>query len=465
MFKNLLTIMGPFANMYSPFEKIEDRSSVGIAGATGRMITSGLLVAGDRLPTVRQLAAELRVSPATISHAWTALAEVGMIETRGRAGTFVCDQSVNTTPRRVRRLAGNYSATTLDLSRGTPDPLLLPALGPALSRVSTRADTDSYHDAPVVAELEVALAQSWPYLVQTITVVDGAMDAIARSLNLLVRYGDRVVVENPTFPPFIDLIQSLGAKALPVALDEHGIRPAAMAIALKSEPVAVLLQPRAHNPTGTSMNFERAAELAKLLRDSTAVVIEDDHSGEISTSPDVSLGSYLPDQVIHVRSFSKSHGPDLRIAALGGPSELVDRIVTQRMLGPGWTSRMLQTILHELLTNGDSMAEVNEARLQYHSRQENFGKALAMRGIELRHPDGLNAWLPVEDERSALVQLAAGGINVAAGSSFLLEPQGPNQFIRVTVAMLRKDIEQVADAFAAAATIGNEINQLGTRWS
>ena len=64
---------------------------------------------------------------------------------------------------------------------------------------------------------------------RTITVVDGALDAIARTLEQLVRFGDRVVVENPGFPPFLDLLDVLGAVAVPVALDEQGMLPDALA--------------------------------------------------------------------------------------------------------------------------------------------------------------------------------------------------------------------------------------------
>lgn len=68
---------------------IEERSPQGIAGGIARLITTGDLAPGDRLPTVRELAADLGVSPATVSHAWQRLAATGLITSRGRSGSFV----------------------------------------------------------------------------------------------------------------------------------------------------------------------------------------------------------------------------------------------------------------------------------------------------------------------------------------------------------------------------------------
>ena len=456
--------------MQNFIDEIEQRTPAGIAAAIGRLIASGRLAPGDRLPTVRVLAGELGVSPATVSHAWQALSAVGLIVSRGRGGTFVQDAAPKWLPARSQSMVGPIGPARLDLSRGTPDPRLLPALGPALSRVSQRAVTPSYQDLPILPELLEVLRGSWPYPVETITIVDGALDAISRCLDAVTRFGDRVIVENPSFPPFFDLLDQLGLERLPVAVDEHGIVPADFAAALKLGPTVVLLQPRAQNPTGASMTAHRAEELARLLRATPAsadtIVIEDDHSAEISIAPDVSLGLWLPERTLHVRSFSKSHGPDLRMAALGGPAALIDPIVSRRMLGPGWTSRMLQTILHDLLTNGESMAQVSEARRIYFARQ----RALAEFGLDVVQADGINTWLPVQNERDAMVRLAASGIRVAGGSPFLAAPDlsntGGPAFIRVTAGALPDDIRPVAEALAAAAhPLDSAVHPIGARWS
>ena len=93
-------------------ELIDDRSPRGIAAAIARLITAGVLAPGDRLPTVRELGAELGVSPATVSQAWQAMAGVGLIVSRGRSGSFV--RSAPQRPSSTFMLAVPFS------SRGPP---------------------------------------------------------------------------------------------------------------------------------------------------------------------------------------------------------------------------------------------------------------------------------------------------------------------------------------------------------
>lgn len=434
-------------------EHIDDTSPRGIAAGIARLLHTGQIHPGDRLPTVRDVSRALGVSPATVSGAWRALADVGLVIARGRAGTFVLPGKTSWLPPRYRSMQDAMEPAAIDLSTGTPDPTLLPSIQRALTRAArtiTGAETDSYVAPPILTRLETLLRESWPFKAQRMTVVDGALDAMSRVLEQATGFGERVAVENPGFPPIFDLLEHMGRDRVLVPLDANGMTVAGLTKALRQGVRAVILQPRAHNPTGVSITPTRARELAQALRaHPDVVVIEDDHSGEVSAARDVSIGMFLPDRVVHIRSYSKSHGPDLRIAAVGGPATVLDPLVARRMLGPGWTSRLLQRVLIDLLTDADAMATVAEARRIYYSRNHMLAAALTDLGVPVTPGDGLNLWVPVHDEATALVRLAGAGIRVSPGGPFLAAP-GPDH-VRVSVSMAIESIPELARILALAA--------------
>jgi DNA-binding transcriptional MocR family regulator len=240
-------------------------------------------------------------------------------------------------------------------------------------------------------------------------------------------------------------------------MDDHGMRPDALRAALADGDVAaVVLQPRAQNPTGASMTAARVGQLAAVLRQAPAssrpVVMEDDHAGDTAMAAPVSLAAELPDQVVRVHSFSKSHGPDLRLAALGGPARIVEPLVARRHLGASWSSRLLQEVLVGMLTDPTSVAAVARAREVYAERRAALQQALVERHVASTGWDGINLWVEVGQEREAMVVLAAQGIGVAPGSPFLVAPVGGDH-VRVTTSVLPVEhVPAVADALAEAAT-------------
>ncbi|GAA3645824.1 aminotransferase class I/II-fold pyridoxal phosphate-dependent enzyme [Nocardioides ginsengisoli] len=432
--------------------RLDEPTSKGLAAAVGRAIRDGVLSPGDRLPPIRELAHELTLSPTTVSAAWGLLTRAGTLRTAGRRGTVVADTSAPRTGRYQQALE-HPTTFALDLSTGVPDASLLPGLGGALQALTTAGTPHSYLDDPVLPELHDVLLGSWPYPPPALTVVDGTMDGLELVLRTTLQYGDRVVVEHPSFPPILDLLEAVGADVVGVPLDDEGLVPDALAAALTDPVRAIVLQPRAHNPTGVSMSAARAKELGALLDRTDVLVIEDDSTSALGGADPASIGVLLPGQTVHLRSYSKSHGPDLRLAAMSGPGPLIDEIRHRRQLGQGWSSRLLQRILLHLLTDPASRGEVDHARETYAERRSAFATALALEGVETGGGDGLNAWVPVLDEAAALMRLASQGVGVAPGSPFLVLPDDPH--VRVTCGLLDvADIPPVAAAVAAAARTG-----------
>ena len=432
-------------------ERMAEPTARGLAAAVGRAVSEGVILAGEKLPPIRTVATQLGLSPTTVSAAWSLLSRAGTLQTDGRRGTVVTARQAG--PSRYRTALGGGDLFDLDLSRGTPDPALLPDVTAALRRIEPPAEPATYLDDPVLPEFADLLRADWPFPAERLTVVDGAMDAIQLITATHLRFGDRVAVEQPCFPPLLDLLEAVGAVPVPVGQDDDGPLPADLAEAVAGGVRALFLQPRAQNPSGAALTYERIEELAHVLRGSDVLVVEDDSAGAVAATPAVSLGSVLPAQTMHVRSYSKSHGPDLRIAALGGPARLVDPLVDRRFLGQGWTSRLLQSLLVNLLTHAPSVAAVQRAQQAYAWRRDEIVGGLADEGVNVGGKDGLNIWLPVQDEAAALLLLATRGIGASAGRPFMIRAGQPPH-LRVTVGLVASGHREVALALADAAHAG-----------
>ncbi len=443
-------------------ERMAEPSARALATAVGKALSDGVLVSGDTLPPIRTVAAELGLSPTTVSAAWTMLRRAGTVTTAGRRGTLINARSAG--PARYRTAltaqvgrAGPAGPArpvfSLDLSTGTPDPTLLPDIAATLRRIEPPVEPSTYLDEPVLPELADLLRADWPFPAERLTVVNGAMDALQLITTVHLRFGDRVAVEQPGFPPLLDLLEATGAVPIPVLVDDDGPQPASLASAVDAGVRAAFIQPRGHNPTGASLTTERAAALAHVLRQQDVLVVEDDSLGAIATSDLVSLGGLLPQRTLHVRSYSKSHGPDLRLAAVAGPARFVDPLIERRFLGQGWTSRLLQRVLVDLLTDPSSVRTVRRARADYARRRRLIVTHLTGAGVAVGGSDGLNIWIPVLDENAALLLLATHGIGAAPGHPFTIGPVR-EQHLRVTVSPLHSQFAAFAAVFAEAARAG-----------
>ena len=421
------------------------RTANQIAAHIARLVARGRLTPGQRLPTVRRSAAGLEVSATTMGEVWQTLNRSGVIETGGRRGTFVRAAAATSAPRFWQLYPPDNDGRTLDLSEGVPDPRLLPDLQPFLAGLQI-ASTTSYLDAPLLPDLEGLLRKAWPFAPEAITVVDGALDALDRLIAQTVRPGTRVLVEEPGFPPLYDLLELAGAEVVGLEVDAAGMVPGALRGALRQFADVLMLQPAEQNPTGASLTESRAMELAEILLDSGTLIIEDDHSPLGSS---ISLGRHLPDQTVHVRSFSKTHGPEIRLAAVGGAGVPVRSLIRRRQLGPGWSSRFLQQLLVDLLIDEEVAAGVTAAQRSYADRRRAITDVLDERGVRYGPGSGMNLWIEVADERSALVALAAQGIVVAPGGPFVLRNQ--SNHIRVTVGAVTEGHTELAHSIADAA--------------
>jgi DNA-binding transcriptional MocR family regulator len=425
--------------------RITGEGAAEIVASVERGIEAGELEPGAPLPAVRSLATELGVSPTTVAAAFKQLRSRGLVVAQARSGTRVSWRPP---------VAGAWSAARLgegvrDLASGNPDPALLPDLAPVLRRIEPPRQLYGGDPAePLLLERVRAELEADGIEAGELAVVSGALDGIERALAARLRPGDAIAVEDPGFAGLLHLLRAAGYALRPVAIDARGMVPAALSEVLDEGVAAVVLNPRGQNPTGATLDAERAAALSAALdRHPDVMVLEDDHLGPIAGAPRLTLTAGR-DGWAAARSLAKSLGPDLRLAVLAGDAHTIGRVAGRQMVGPGWVSHLLQRIAAELLADDRVAALLERAEATYAERREAFVAALTERGIAVESPSGLNVWIPVADETAAVQSLHAEGWAVMPGAPFRLQA-GPA--IRVTVSSLAPtEASELAAAVAAA---------------
>jgi DNA-binding transcriptional MocR family regulator len=394
-------------------------------------LARGELAPGQRLPSVRRLAAEVGLSPVTVAAAIAELRRRGVVVTEPRRGTRIGERP----PIGAARPALPVPPGARNLSLGNPDPQLLPDLALALAR--TELPVRLYGEpasVPELAELAREQLSADAIPADSLCIVSGALDGIERVIEAHLRPGDRVAVENPGYAALFDLLRAQGLVLEPVAIDDRGMRPDDLRAALQRGACAAILTPRGQNPIGAALDARRAQQLRSVLVQAPrTLVIEDDHLGPIA-------GSGLHTTVrgmqhwAATRSVAKALGPDLRLAVLAGDAQTLARVQGRQQCGPGWVSHILQRLVLGLWRDPAVLARVDHARTTYVSRRERFLRALGELGIDANGRSGLNVWVPVQDETGVVGALLQRGWVVAPGAAFRLA--GSPAAIRVTTATL-----------------------------
>jgi DNA-binding transcriptional MocR family regulator len=398
------------------------------------------------LPSVRRLAVELEVSPATVASAYRDLRSRGIVTGRSRGQTTVSLRP----PLRIWAEAP-VPVGTRDLATGNPDRRLLPDIEEALRSVAIR--TRLYREPPVVPEFAAAARIRLEEIGldgSEFTVVGGAMDGIERVLQAHLRPGDRVAVEDPGYSGVLDLLAAMGFERCPVRVDNEGMIPEdnegmipdGLAETLRFGVSAVVLTPHAQNPTGAFITRTRAADLSAVLDSAPEViVVEDDHLG-LSADPPYGTLVERRSRWAFVRSVSKTLGPDLRVALLTGDPVTVSRVEGRMSLGAGWISGVLQRLVAALWNDPGVDALVKQAARTYSARRQALIAALRRRNITAFGASGLNVWIPVTQESSVVGGLLEKGWAVRAGEAHRLTAPPA---VRVTAATLE---QEEAEAFS-----------------
>ncbi|MBU2662299.1 aminotransferase class I/II-fold pyridoxal phosphate-dependent enzyme [Actinoplanes bogorensis] len=432
--------------------QVSGDSAASISASIEQGVRAGDWVFGAALPPVRVLAESLHVSPATVAKAYQELRQRGVVETEGRRGTRIRSRPPVAGPRSALRLP--VPPGVRDVSSGEPDLGLLPPLDRALRAVAeSNGPPQGYASASAMPELIEAarprlVAGGIPAGEAQITVTSGTLDAIERLLTAHLRAGDAVAVEDPGWSNLFDLLAALGLRPLPVAVDQQGPDPVAMAAALQAGARAAVVTVRAQNPTGAAVSAARADSLRALFAGHPGVLlIEDDHAAELAEDPPHCIGPVTGAWAV-TRSASKPFGPDLRIAVLAGDEATIARVAGRMRIGSGWVSTVLQRLLLHLWRDDEVTATVARAARAYGDRRRALIEALRSRGVPAEGATGINVWVPVPDETRTVGLLREAGYAVAPGSLFRLSaPAG----VRISIGPLPEaQIAALAEAVAVA---------------
>lgn len=397
------------------------------------LVQSGVLKPGDVLPPVRELAGKLSVNRNTVAVAYKRLVTSGLAISQGRNGTAI--KTHNTLPALE---GGDPSSPLKDISSGNPDPTRLANVKNYLSAIA--AAPRLYGDAAVDPRL-AAWAHAWMSkdsgVDAEINLTSGAIDALERLLCALLLPGDSVAIEDPCFLSSINMLRYAGFTPSPMPVDAEGMQPDALEEALRNGARAVIITPRAHNPTGCSLSEPRARAIRDILaRYPQVLVIIDDHFALLSSTPWHSPLAAESRRWALVRSLSKTLGPDMRLAIVASDCETSAALRLRLNSGSQWVSHLLQDLVIACLNDDAFMASLTESRRHYRRQHEKLIAALARCGITHLTPgDGLNFWFPLEEpSQPVALRLAHAGWLVREGETFGI--RAPSHGLRLSLATL-----------------------------
>lgn len=431
-----------------------------LADDVAGLIADGVLRAGERLPSVRRLAQERRVSISTAVQALRQLEMRGLVEARPQSGFFVrarplaltaatarsapeAPVAVDLNQRLVAVLQANQRPGVVPLGAALPAPSLLPvaALHRRYASVARRfpqllngASHTDINDPPLVRQIvRRSLAWGGPLEAEEIVVTNSCTEAMGLCLRAVTKPGDTVAVESPGYYLMLQLLESLGLKALEIPCDpETGLSVAALDLATRDGKVAaVLLVPNASNPLGSVMPEESKRKLVQLMAARHVPVIEDDIYGDLcyeARRPWPLKGFDEGGNVMLCASYSKCLSPALRIGFVAA-GKYRQKVALQKTLSSGGTNPITQRVLAEMFESGAYERQVRALRRQFQGQVEQTMAAVARHfpaGTRVARPrGGFVLWieLPANIDTAALWRRAIAE-NIAFVPGDLFSPSG-----------------------------------------
>ncbi|WP_027928147.1 PLP-dependent aminotransferase family protein [Amycolatopsis benzoatilytica] len=399
-----------------------------LAAAVELHVLDGQLPVGTRLPAERELADALGVSRTLIGAALDRLRADGLIASRRGAGSWVAGAG-------HRDEAEATRDDLLDLARAAPPavPGLLAAFDTARRDLVEYVSGNGYLTGglPRLREriAERYTARGLPTTPDQVLVTSGAYSAFVLCLRMLAGPGDRVLLEQPTYPNAIDAVRATHALPVPVALDPvHGWDLPGIEAALRqAAPRFGYLVVDFQNPTGLRLDAEGRERLGSLLaRTRTPVVVDEslvelDYEGDPLDGPPP-LAAFGGDMVLSVGSAAKSQWGGLRLGWIRASTDLLDRLQSSRFAVDLGAPVFDQLVLAELL-EPEGYQVLARRREEFREQRDTVLAALRTYCPEWTFEvpaGGLSVWCRLPEPMSTRLAVSAAnhGVQLAPGSRF-----------------------------------------------
>ncbi|MGN6333033.1 MAG: PLP-dependent aminotransferase family protein [Motilibacteraceae bacterium] len=429
------------ARLLGGWEQAEGAAYATLAGRVSLLVLDGRLPLRTRLPSERELAAALGLSRTTVTAAYERLRVDGFLASRQGSGSWT---RLPGDPAAGPREPGLQQAFGLpDAPHGAADDVglaqvldLVHAAPPAPSAVGAAmraavAELPRHLPGPGyavdgLAVLRAAVAarhtaRGLPTRPEQVHVTNGAQHALALVLRALGRPGDRVLVEDPTYPNALTAVRAAGLRPVPTPVGEDGWHLDQLEATLRRvRPALAYLVPDHHNPTGQVLDVEgRRRVLAAAAAAGTTVVV-DETLAELALDPVPAppLAALGPG-VVTLGSTSKTFWGGVRIGWVRADEEVLRRVREVRT-GLDLGSPVLeQLVAAQLLERTD---EVLAERLPLlRAQRDALVAALAVLPWRVRvPPGGLSVWVDLGARRSSELAVAAPahGLRLASGPRF-----------------------------------------------
>ncbi|WP_447040999.1 MocR-like transcription factor YczR [Streptomyces sp. DSM 118878] len=445
------------------------------------LVLDGRVPLHTRLPAERELASALVVSRATVTAAYDVLREGGFARSRRGAGTWT-ELPEGQRPAAVAAFPAGDDVLDLAVAApGAPEPELAAALGAAAAMLPEHAPTAGYHPYGI-PELRAAVADRFtrrglPTLPDQILITTGAQHALSLTLSLLGRPGDRVLVENPSYPNALDAIRNAGLRSVPVPVTEDGWDIGLVESSLRqAAPRMAYLVPDFQNPTGGLMPREQRVRVLKTARATGTWLLIDETITDIALDgpPPTPFASLAPhgvgEQVVTVGSLSKSHWGGLRIGWVRAGTRLITELAMARVPTDMATPVIEQLVALHLVRDMDRV--LGERLPMLRERRDALAASLARHLPEWRWrtpPGGLSLWVDLgRPIASALARAApAQGVRIEGGSRFGADPGTHEHRLRIPYTLPPATLEEAAQRLAA--TLAGDLrtptdDPQGRRW-